>query len=248
MGEDPSEKAPLIPLMLGGDDLLLVCRAETALPFVVALCEALAEYQPTSGHVAKLTLGVGVVIARPTVPIHRLHDVAEELASSAKRRFRGLQGDRRCSVVDWAVDSSSRIDDPLVLRRRDWIRGKQSEFRVLSRRPLDVLGSGLDTLQGLIAASKKLDKAPRSQLRHLVDQLPRGKALSELAFEDLSHEARSALMDAGIDQVWEQPVEAGPWLTSVLDLVEVFEIERLGRAGTVGARKGVGAQAEVQHA
>jgi hypothetical protein len=225
--------SPLMPLMLGGDDLLLVCRAESALPFVVALCDALAEIQQGLDSIADLTLGVGVVIARPMVPIHRLHDVAEELAASAKRRFRGQAVDKQCSVVDWAVDSSSRVDDPLTLRRRDWVRGKDASLRVLSRRPMDVLGSGPDTLQGLLAASQKLERAPRSQLRYLVDQLHRGKVLSELAFVDMSGEAKSALRAAGVKQIWERDGDTDPWLTSVLDLVEVFEIERLGRAGTV---------------
>ena len=89
-------KAPLIPLMLGGDDLLLVSRAEIALPFIVTLCAELDAIQKDSTGF-KLTLGVGVVFAKHTIPIHRLHEVAEQLANSAKRRFRGL-GWRREAV------------------------------------------------------------------------------------------------------------------------------------------------------
>src|SRR5690606_31818632 len=49
-------RAPLIPLMLGGDDLLLVARAELALPFVVTLCAELENLQKEiTGF--KLTLG-----------------------------------------------------------------------------------------------------------------------------------------------------------------------------------------------
>jgi hypothetical protein len=71
-GEKKESPAPLVPLMLGGDDLLLVCRARVALPFVVKLCEKLdALQQDTAGF--KLTLGVGVVFAKYTIPIHRLH-------------------------------------------------------------------------------------------------------------------------------------------------------------------------------
>lgn len=100
-------REPLIPLMLGGDDLLLVARAEVALPFVVTLCAELDALQAnTAGF--KLTLGVGVVFAKHTIPIHRLHEVAEQLAASAKRRFRGLKdGEAKRSVVDWAVFSTA---------------------------------------------------------------------------------------------------------------------------------------------
>jgi len=205
-------QAALIPLMLGGDDLLLVSRAEIALPFVVTLCAELDALQKDSSGF-KLTLGVGVVIAKHTIPIHRLHEVAEQLASSAKRRFRGFEdGEAKRSVVDWAVFSTAWVDDPEEVRRRDWLRGSGNDLRVLSQRPVDVLGQGLRTLQGLVDGAKELEKAPRSQLRYLVDQLPRGRALSELAFAELSKEARKALDKAGVKEPWRPAGNA--WATA----------------------------------
>ncbi len=226
MDESP---APLVPLMLGGDDLLLVCRARIALPFVVKLCEKLDAIQKDRTG-SKLTLGVGVVIAKQTIPIHRQHEVAEQLASSAKRRFRGLkEGEVKRSVVDWAVYSTSWINDPEEVRRRDWLRGSGNEVRVLSQRPVDVLGEGTDSLQGLVSGAEKLKHAPRSQLRYLVDQLPRGRVLSELAFAELPQEAKGPLAEAGVTTPWRRAANNGPWLTSLLDLVEIAEIARLGR-------------------
>jgi hypothetical protein len=222
-------KAPLIPLMLGGDDLLLVSQAEIALPFIVTLCAELDAIQKDRAGF-KLTLGVGVVIAKHTIPIHRLHEVAEQLASSAKRRFRGLKdAEAKRSVVDWAVYSTSCVDDPEEVRRRDWLRGRNNEPRVLSQRPVDVLGEGTGSLQGLVNGAEKLKHAPRSQLRYLIDQLPRGRALSELAFAELPQEAKGPLAEAGVTMPWRRAGNNGPWLTAFLDLVEVTEIARLGR-------------------
>lgn len=220
-------RAPLIPLMLGGDDLLLVARAEIALAFIVTLCAELDALQKDSrGFI--LTLGVGLVFAKHTIPIHRLHEVAEQLASSAKRRFRGFKDDEaKRSVVDWAVFTTAWVDDPADVRRRDWLRGSESELRVLSQRPVDVLGQGLDSLQGLVNGAEKLKNAPRSQLRYLVDQLPRGRALSELAFAELPHKAKNLLAEAGVKEPWRRAGNA--WITALLDLVEIAEIARLGR-------------------
>lgn len=220
-------EAPLVPLMLGGDDLLLVARAEVALPFVVSLCAELEALQKESTGF-KLTLGVGVVIAKRTIPIHRLHDVAEQLASSAKRRFRGLsEGEAKRSVVDWAVFNTAWVDDPEEVRRRDWLRGSGSDLRVLSQRPVDVLGDGLDSLQKLVAGAEALKDAPRSQLHYLVDQLPRGRVLSELAFAELSQEAKNQLAKVEVTSVWRPAGDAST--TALLDLVEISEISRLGR-------------------
>lgn len=220
-------RAPLIPLMLGGDDLLLVTRAEVALPFVVTLCEELDALQKDSNGF-KLTVGVGVVIAKHTIPIHRLHEVAEQLASSAKRRFRGFKdGETKRSVIDWAVFSAAWVDDPEEVRRRDWLRGSGNELRVLSQRPVDVIGDGrLDSLQGLVRGAQQLARSP---LRYLVDQLPHGRALSDLAFAELPQEAKGPLAEAGVKEPWRRTSNNGPWITALLDLVEVAEIARLGR-------------------
>jgi hypothetical protein len=238
-------QAPLILLMLGGDDLLVVCRAEIALPFVVTLCERLAAFQRGDTDGFELTLGVGVVIAKHTIPIHRLHEVAERLADSAKRRFRGLRdaGEKPRSVVDWAVYTTAWVDDPEEVRRRDWIRGKGSDLRILSQRPVDVLGGALHSLQGLVEAAKKLQAAPRSQLRYLVEQLARGRVLAELAFAELSAEARDALRAVGVKAPWRREPGSGQWLTALLDLVEIAEIPRLGKSdetalGTMEAAHG----------
>ena len=226
--KEPKVFAPLIPLMLGGDDLLLVARAEIALPFVVTLCAELETLQKDSNGF-HLTLGVGVVFAKHTIPIHRLHEVAEQLAASAKRRFRGLsEGEPKRSVVDWAVFSTAWVDDPEEVRRRDWLRGSESELRVLSQRPVDVLGEHrVDSLQRLVRGAQQLTHAPRSQLRYLVEQLLRGRALSELAFAELPQEAKGLLAEAGVKEPWRRIGNAS--ITALLDLVEIAEITRLGR-------------------
>src|SRR5690606_23945821 len=134
-GRGPEICAPPIPQMPGGDDPLMGTRAETALPFVVELCGELKALQDNVGATDfKLTLGVGVVIAKHTIPIHRLHEVAEQLASSAKRRYRGLDADKKCSVVDWAVFTTAWVDDPAEVRRRNWLRGSENSLRILSQR------------------------------------------------------------------------------------------------------------------
>lgn len=233
--EKNESKVPLVPLMLGGDDLLLVCRARLALDFVVSLCRELRRLQSDGGAEGfELTLGVGVVIAKPKIPIHRLHDIAEDLAGSAKRRYRRLEnaGERGRSVVDWAVYTTSWVDDPEEIRRREWLRGGGESLRVLSQRPVDVLGDGLGNLEGLVKGANKLKEAPRSQLRYLADQLPRGRALSELAYRELPKKVRDALKELGVEKAWKQ-LEGGPYRTELLDLLEVAEIARLGRKITV---------------
>ena len=229
--EAGSKVASLGLLMLGGDDILVVCRASVALSFVVDLCKELDRQQTARDASFRLTLGIGIAIARPTLPFHRLHSLVEALAASAKRKYRGLQ--EKVSVVDWAVYTESWAQDPEKVRVRDWISGQQPDLCVLSRRPVVALGSSLDTLEGLLEAAAHLSQAPRSQARFLVDQLPRGRSLAELAFAELSPAARQAFEKVGVKEVWTELEAKGIFTTPILDLIEVCEIPKLGSASTV---------------
>lgn len=235
--------SPLLPLMLGGDDLLVACRADQAMRFVVSLCQRLKAWQrespPPPQHPRpdfQLTLGIGVVFAPYTLPFNRLHEAAEALASSAKRH----KDKKLHSVVDWAICTSAWVDKDVLATREAWCCGPPTAPRLLSRRPLTVLhddAASYSSLQRLVEQAAQLEKAPgvaRSQLHYLADQLGRGAALADLAWEELPDDTRRALRQAGISQLWE-PLHADPprrphaaQLTSMRDLVEIFEIPHLG--------------------
>jgi hypothetical protein len=209
---------------------MLVCQAELALPFMCTLCKALDGLQANAGNGFKLTLGIGVIIAKHTVPIHHLHNVVGQLVDSAKQRYRSIpEGQTKYSVIDWGVHSTSWIGDLGDDRQHDWVRGTGKELRLLSQRPVIVNGDEFDSLEGLLKGAEKLKGAPRSQLRFLVEQLPRGRALAELAFAELSAGARKALNDLGITEPWQAGQSDAPRHTPLLDLVELAEIQRLGR-------------------
>lgn len=247
------EHNPYQLLMLGGDDLLFVCRAKQAVPFLIALADAMHKNNPD------LTFGAGLVIASPKMPFHHLNDLAETLAGSAKRLYRHLSStEQPCSVVDWHVETGSRTPDLRDLRRRSALivsgLGEEGEQFVALQRPLRILqrvadlshGQAplqLDTLEGLHQAVLAMHRANagkegdhngiRSQIRWLADQIRSGRRWSEHAFEELASEARTVLTDkrlVGLERLWQQRGDRR-WSTPFLDLVELYEIENLATAG-----------------
>ncbi len=228
-------------LMLGGDDVLLVCQARLALPFVVEYCKVLA----TKGgdeRSARVGVGVGVMIAQPSLPFFRLHDGAEKLAASAKRLYRSQSRDSSDSFVDWQICTNSWFGDPIESRGRNDVVRYQVDQRIetlaLSAKPYPVLGDGLDGLDGLLKAAKRLaplearmGKAARSQMRNLAATLRCGRIGAELAFRDLPEETRKSLEAEGFLGT---PWTAGGddrWVTRLRDLVELYEIPNLGTKG-----------------
>lgn len=248
-------------LMQGGDDVLLVCRADRALPLVVDFARALQDLQASSAFPAfgghPLTVGAGVVIAKPSLPFHRLHELAEELAGSAKTMYRSLPHTERASVVDWAVTSNAWAEDPASERARsDVVSLSKPRRLLLSRKPYRVLSSDSGTsLESLLSAADRLraaiatGKAARSQLKSLEDSLAKGEALGTLAWKQLPKPTRDALVGVGVGS------DAAPWdkaealdnihyvPTRVLDLVEIVEIDALGRQSRWSGTNGANAQA-----
>jgi len=238
--------SPYQLLMLGGDDLLLACRAEFALPFVANYALALAN-KPLSDK-RPLDIGAGVAIAQPTFPFHALHALAEELAASAKRLSRACEGN---SVVDWMVVTNASVTQPAEHRRRhDWLRYRLHadgpiEQLAVNARPYFVLtgperthSHGKPSLQALIAAAKDLREtrvteggdAARSQLKQLPGSLRAGRRAGEQAFSVLPDAIRSCLKSHGMIQAWTASSDAADsWFTCLSDLVELSEIADLGR-------------------
>ena len=222
-------------LMLGGDDLLMVCRAKHAFNFLVNYAEQLTHHKLKDDK--PLTIGAGVMIASHSLPFHHLHHLAEELASSAKRLYRGYPENAGQSVVDWMVSTNAWADDPIAMRQRDslihYTVDKEAETLLLTRKPYPILGGDLCSLQSLVKCTHELgksvkdQKAARSQLRDLVQQLSKGRCWADLEAANMEGKTRDMLMDAGIwrnDTLW-RTTDNQQYYTLLADLVELYEIQ-----------------------
>ena len=231
-------------LMLGGDDLLMLCRANDALRFAHIYVSELARYRLQDGH--PLHVAIGVAIAKKSYPLHRLNVLAEALAGSAKRLYRSLDKEDQDSVIDWQVVTQSWFNDLQAARRAsDLVRyrvGETTETLLLTGRPYRVDGEA--GLAGLLEAADALDGAgeatgpaeaheafaPRSPLRALRGACEHGRLAGEMAFARLPERARTLLAwpDVHAPTLW-QDLGDGRYLTRALDLVGIREIARLGK-------------------
>lgn len=231
-------KRPYQILMLGGDDLLLVCQAKYALRFSVELSKCLQQDELLLSDGRPLTVGIGIAIASPNYPFHALHGLAEGLCKSAKKLYKTLPQEGKVSVIDWLVCTSSWSENPDEFRMLNFMKkfriDHHEETLALSSRPYIVLGDSVNSLEGLLNKAANIGGegagveagVARSQLRFFVPQLERGRCWSELCFEELPESCRKTLKGLHIGKLWE---ESGPdrWKTVLFDLVEISEIGHL---------------------
>lgn len=75
---------PLLPIVIGGDDVTIVCKASIANSVVVNILQAF-ERAMTATPFGKLSAAAGICYSRRQFPFSIAHEIASELCASAKR-------------------------------------------------------------------------------------------------------------------------------------------------------------------
>lgn len=154
--KDP-ETLPVLPIVVGGDDLTVLCDGRLALPLAHAFLTAFEEksQEGVVGEIAKvrnksggagLTACAGVAIVKSHYPFHAAYDMAEWLTKSAKR-VKGLSA--ACSALDFHLHYDAGGNDVGAIRRHWRQKGAAGGLdRVLTGRPYVV--TPRDTLELLL--------------------------------------------------------------------------------------------------
>lgn len=136
-------KLPILPLVLGGDDLTIVCDGKAALQFTknfLTEFESETEQATDVRELAQAALGLprlsacaGVAIIKPHFPFSAAYGLAEELIKSAKQIKRIVKNSNKehqpwpCSAIDFHALYDSTISELEEIRGRkvdDEFRGK----------------------------------------------------------------------------------------------------------------------------
>lgn len=182
---------PMLPLVLGGDDLTVLCDGEQALPFTRAFLEEFAK-QARAGTIqevfskgqsnASLTASAGVAIVKPHFPFFAAYDLAEDVLQSAKKLkpFPAID----CHVVfDASGPDLARVRRQLIV---------DQGATCLTGRPYLVDGGGrhpthrhVDDLLGWIRHVQARDDQaiPRSVLHDLREALFLGQAEADARYK-----------------------------------------------------------------
>ena len=188
---------PFRPLILGGDDLVILIHSSLAIEFVrtmtrefAALANAEASrilsengFQPFPATDGQLTISAGVLFCKVSLPLHAAIPYAEALLASAKRKFRIGHSDHMKptpSAIDWDSVTDSIIDSPAERRERDlfFLDKETSRLVCLSDRPFKLNDKsprlGHEGFDRVIRLAKQLEELPtsfRSELRNGLNQV-----------------------------------------------------------------------------
>ncbi len=177
---------PIRPLVLGGDDVTVVVRADLALLFIHVFIRSFEDYTETkSSEFAgeqgrkRLTMGVGMVVCNAKYPFLKAFERCEALIENAKKATVS-QTDRKSSM-DYLVITNEPEIDLKTLRRTSYtaddgarLTGKPFVFNTREFIP--------DFVED---AYKVLTKLPRSQIRGAMTNIRKGVSAAQRDFNNL---------------------------------------------------------------
>ena len=172
LGEDPREPLPVIPHIVGGDDLVVSVVADRAWRFTVSYLDAFRAHArdiPGAGDASGTALpsaSAGLVFAHMKFPFRRAAELAAGRLRAAKRQFHGTSpavawldvtrdGEQPPAVLRaWALDDLLELEDALAALRTQ----VEPSGRAVLERLVDT-GRPAVSLARLREHARRLDRA-----------------------------------------------------------------------------------------
>ena len=240
----PGKFHPFLPLILAGDDLLILARRDIALELACRIGQNYAKYSNRDPFLTQarqlagageLTLSMGVLFAKQGFPFDAGFELAEQLIRSAKEARKNLPAGHTEGCIDYHWLASSGRETIAESRRQGEAYVDDEKAFHLCTRPWTLSHLG-EALKG----AEKLAGFPRRKLKQLDAILRLGEGFSQLAYEAwwarLDQEERQAFHDADAQIRINDDETAGPpqlWRNGqnwFLELAQILEITQKGSA------------------
>ncbi len=227
---------PCVPLLLGGDDLVMVTRAQSAIDAAIELTEKFGEYTQQCRN-KRLSLSVGVVLAHAKFPFRTMLDLAESALKFAKREAvkRQLTNDR--SLINFMVISNANHLDFKSFHSETlkYQPDPQQSAWWRTQRPYTPAD-----LRELVRTARVLKDAPRGRLQALgecvfltPEQAKLEGATTLMRWQGNSESGRNfdqvKAVKALLPQASEFPWDVSNRSTPLFDLVELFNFVKDGK-------------------
>lgn len=114
---------PIRPIVIGGDDLTVICRGDLAVKFVKKYLEAFE--RETEAQVGrKLTACAGIAFIKSSYPFYYGYELAEALCGEAKKdaksdKVKGANGNQAPSCLMFHKVQSSFVEDYAEIKRKE---------------------------------------------------------------------------------------------------------------------------------
>ncbi|MFD5574678.1 Cas10/Cmr2 second palm domain-containing protein [Streptomyces cadmiisoli] len=254
LGQGAEGPVPVLPLILGGDDLVAICEGAWALPFTAAYLSAFERHTAGSPQIADaltrrekgpgLSACAGVAIVKAHFPFAVAHTLAYDLMTKEAKKVKDRVPGVPCSALSFHVLYDSSDADLARIRLRQTVAGPETVCLTAQPYVVSDLGSEpawvegrrwSDLLHRVGAVAARGEEGERllpvSQLHDLREALFLGREVADGRLGNLrARYSRQGLEDllGGRDSLFWRSSEEEPWTTGLLDAMDA---ERFLSAG-----------------
>jgi hypothetical protein len=152
---------PIIPIIIGGDDITFVCEGRLGLYFAKVFMEFF-QIQEASDH-KPLSSCAGVAIVKTKYPFYQAYRLAESLCKNAKRKR--IEEKNNSSWIDYHLSYGGILGDIKDIRKKHF----ENDGKALYMRPYSI-----EQFNELIDCSMKLAETAHSKIKELREVLSKG--------------------------------------------------------------------------
>ena len=122
---------PIRPLVLGGDDFTVICRADLALDYVIKFIEEFESKNKFKGEkkTYELTACAGIAYIKSSFPFYYGYELAESLCSAAKKDTKKFNQECPASCIQFHKVQDSFVEDYQDIVKRELHPTKDISFK-----------------------------------------------------------------------------------------------------------------------
>ncbi|MGL4874834.1 MAG: Cas10/Cmr2 second palm domain-containing protein [Clostridium sp.] len=171
---EKSEKVGIRPIILAGDDVTIITRADIAIEVAKDFIEGLLkEDVKIDGETIKLNAAAGIAFVKSHYPFSRAYELAEELCANCKNEIKEKGIDT--SLIDWHIVQGESDKSLYEIRKEFYItEGLKLNMRPLYINSKDDEVRNLDTLN-MVLKKIKNDESSRNKVKGAREAISLGK-------------------------------------------------------------------------
>jgi len=189
---------PARPILLGGDDVTILVRADLGVEFARVFLES---FEKETGDrkdslLAEFTASAGIAFVKVSYPYDRAHALAEALCNRAKRMIRNLPEDKAASAIAFHKVTTSLADTGGLLESE--LTGPSGVIMTMGAYGVGRNARSIASLGDLETLSEALPVDNKGGVRDVIDMLMEDTSLAEFRMGRLKQvqQDRGSNMDA----------------------------------------------------
>ena len=230
-----SNPIPIRPIVLGGDDLTVICRADFAIEYVAAFMQEfeikteeffhdiLQKHNVFENGAKKLTACAGVAFIKSSFPFYYGYELAEALCGEAKKHAKALDKNLAPSCLMFHKVQDSFVEKYQEIEKRELLTKGGVSFKYGPYYMQEI--GGKPTVEVLLEYVRELDSEDGNKIKSHLRQWVSALIEDEGVAEQYKSRVTSLLSEGKLKNIFDKITSLGENKTMAYDILSLASIK-----------------------